>query len=187
MSVHNGSHTGEHTQRCSQTWAKGTLFRDSCLESQNRGWPHRCRDEWFVRNTKKKHLQKSFSNQSEVLWDEKQQAEPLLNRASVYGGFPAIASLTAGEQLHLQTFICSLLSLNNGGQFQEKAAGEEVVTTSPLVSVFTTLMFVWAQISVFTANAEKHSRLRFRLFISHVTRSPSQTRLNVTMKMSVRL
>lgn len=142
MSVHNGSHTGEHTQRCSQTWVKGTLFRDSCLESQNRGWPHRCWDEWFVRNTKKKASAKKLfqSVRSPLGWETAGSAE---HRASVYGGFPAIASLTAGE---LQTFICSLLSLNNGEQFQEKAAREEVVTTSPLVSVFTTLMLIWAQI-----------------------------------------
>lgn len=77
---------------------------------------------------KKASARKSFSNQPDVLWDENQAAEC---GASVYGGFPAIASLTAGEQLHLQTLICSPLSLNNGGQLQEEAAGEEAVATSP--------------------------------------------------------
>lgn len=57
MSFHNSSHTSEHTQRCGQTWTNQTLFRDSCLESQNSGWPHCCRDEWFVWSIWKK---KSF-------------------------------------------------------------------------------------------------------------------------------
>lgn len=80
--LHNSSHTSEHTQRCSQTRTNWTLFRDSCLESQNSGWPHCCRDEWFVWN--KKHLEKSFSDRSEVLWDEKHWAEPPLNTERVF-------------------------------------------------------------------------------------------------------
>lgn len=50
----------------------------------------------------------------------------------------------APPNLHLCTQ--KFLSLNNGGQLEEKAAAEEVVTISVLVSVSPTLIFIWAQI-----------------------------------------
>lgn len=58
------------------------------------------------------------------------------DRVRVYAGFPAIATLTAGDQLVPHIFIRSIRfqSLNNGGQLQEKAAEEVIV-----VSIFSTL------------------------------------------------
>lgn len=147
MSFHNSSHTSEHTQRCGQTWTNQTLFRDSCLESQNSGWPHCCRDEWFVWSIWKK---KAFSNQSggPLGWEAPSEAAAE-NRASVYGGFPAIATLTAGDQLllllHLGLFTQRFLSLINGGQLQEKGNGERGHHHfSLLVSVFPTPICICA-------------------------------------------
>ncbi len=68
--------------------------------------------------------------QSECLWWISCHCHPA-------GRWPA-----APPNLHLVTQ--KFLSLNNGGQLQEKAAEEEVVTTSLLVSVFPTLIFIWA-------------------------------------------
>lgn len=84
------THTSEHTQRCSQTWT--TLFRNSSLGA-------RIEDDLRVATMNglfetKKHLEKSSGTRGD--------------RVRVYVGFPAIATLTAGDQLFLHIFICSI-------------------------------------------------------------------------------
>lgn len=150
MSFHNSSHTSEHAQRCSQTWTRWTLFRDSCLESQNSGWPHCCWDEWFVwnKNKKKSIWKKAFpiSQKSSGMrnikqsrrWTQSECLRWISCHCHTDSRWPA-----APPNLHL--FTQKFLSLNNEGQLQEKAAEEEVVTTSLLVSVLPIPMFIWAQ------------------------------------------
>lgn len=100
----NSSHGDERTQCCGKS--EWSLFRNSCLESQDRGWSHCYFFSFETREASGNRFLtirlKSFGMRNTQL------PSCLLNAVNVYGGFPAVATLTAGVQLFPCASVCSI-------------------------------------------------------------------------------